>query len=181
MATQAPSSNHKDLYIYQAIPAGSIRLISFEAGTSSEPFFTINSVFLSDTEPYSALSYAWDDHGVYESLSCHGGVVAVTPNCKAAITRLAERSIGCMRLWVDAVCINQLDANEVDAQLAIACDIYKRADTTWVWLGESHDGGEHCLRAISDAVSSGSCHAIRSDKYDVRKQFGSRTVMALVC
>jgi hypothetical protein len=85
-----------------------------------------------------------------------------------------------MRLWVDAVCINQLDINEVNAQLAIACDIYKRANMTWVWLGENHDGGECCLQAISNVVSSGSCRVIRSDNYDVRKQFGSRTVMALV-
>jgi hypothetical protein len=181
MATQATSTERKDLYKYQAIPAGSIRLINFEQRTSSEPCCTLTSVHLAEAEPYSALSYAWDDCGVYETLLCHGGVVTITPNCKAAITRLAERSNHRMRLWIDAVCINQLDSNEVDAQLAIACDIYKRADTTWVWLGEGQDGGDYCLRAVSDTVLSGSCRVIRNGKYDVGKQFELRTVMALVC
>jgi hypothetical protein len=94
--------------------------------------------------------------------------------------RLAERSSYRILLWVDAVCINQLDTEEINAQLDIMCEIYKRAVTTWVWLGENYNNAEYCVRAMSEAVASGACEVIRSNNYNVGEKFESRTVMALV-
>jgi hypothetical protein len=180
MARPESSPRRNDRYMYQPIPAGSIRLISLKPAISAEPHCTLTSISLSEAEPYSVLSYAWEDHGQYETLSCDGLGIAVTPNCKAAIMRLAERSNHPILLWVDAVCINQLDTKEVDAQLAIMCEIYKRAGKTWVWLGENYNNAEYCIRAMSEAVASGACEVIRGNGYNVEKEFESRTVMALV-
>jgi hypothetical protein len=43
-------------------------------------------------------------------------------------------------IWVDAICINQDDNDEKDFQLNLMRDIYHKATTVHVWLGEaSHD------------------------------------------
>ena len=45
-------------------------------------------------------------------------------------------SIDCMSrlLWIDAICINQTDIDERNAQVAIMGDIYKEASRVLVWL-----------------------------------------------
>jgi hypothetical protein len=44
-----------------------------------------------------------------------------------------------MRLWVDAVCINQQDTQEQSSQVAMMAEIYSGARRTIVWLGEGRD------------------------------------------
>lgn len=40
-----------------------------------------------------------------------------------------------LKLWADAICINQADAEEKRSQVEIMRDIYVSAHQTWVWLG----------------------------------------------
>lgn len=49
-------------------------------------------------------------------------------------------------LWVDAVCINQENAEEREQQVAIIKQVYARAANVVVWLGEYNAAAEQCLR-----------------------------------
>jgi hypothetical protein len=59
----------------------------------------------------------------------------VTKNLYLALLRLrhpeTERT-----LWVDALCINQVDLDEKRHQIALMADIYTKASTVIMWLGE---------------------------------------------
>ncbi|KAK4971290.1 hypothetical protein LTR42_007016 [Elasticomyces elasticus] len=72
---------------------------------------------------YEALSYTW------------GAATEVTDNLWTALNGLRHRSIWSRKIWVDAVCINQLDLAERGSQVALMRDIYSSAERVNVWLG----------------------------------------------
>jgi hypothetical protein len=86
---------------------------------------------------YEALSYTWGDPGEREDIIVvpHGGELAVTGNCMAALRllRYPDRPI---LAWIDAICINQEDIPERNAQVAIMGRIYQLADKVTIFLGE---------------------------------------------
>lgn len=58
---------------------------------------------------------------------------------------------GGLRLWVDALCINQDDVNERNWQLKQINTIYAKAQSVHVWLGQSEDGitaGGHPIECL---------------------------------
>ncbi|KAK4221575.1 heterokaryon incompatibility protein-domain-containing protein [Podospora fimiseda] len=100
--------------------------------------------FALDSAPYfTALSYAWDSDGGTASVVCDGGLIPATMNCVAAL-RNFRRGVAVPKdakrgwIWVDAVCINQNTSavKEKSHQIAIMGDIYRRAASVRVWLGE---------------------------------------------
>ncbi|CAK1367859.1 unnamed protein product [Cercospora beticola] len=105
---------------------------------------------------YVALSYEWGDGPAekisIEHRSAEGHRVGESPfvireNLHAALRRLRvmpQFSQGC-RLWADAICINQNDSEEKEAQMKIMSSIYQRAGNVLVWLGE---GDTQLYRAL---------------------------------
>lgn len=65
----------------------------------------------------------------------------VTENLYVALQhlRLLDRS---RILWVDAICINQDDQREREAQVAIMCEIYSGASRVLVWLGPAAEDSD---------------------------------------
>ncbi|KAF2208887.1 hypothetical protein CERZMDRAFT_8174, partial [Cercospora zeae-maydis SCOH1-5] len=51
-----------------------------------------------------------------------------------ALRRLRKRSDP-RALWIDAICINQIDAQEKSSQLALLGRIYSNAAEVLIWLG----------------------------------------------
>ncbi|PMD30476.1 hypothetical protein L207DRAFT_443831, partial [Hyaloscypha variabilis F] len=108
---------------------------------------------------YEALSYTWGDPAVLSSIICYyrqrrgaqertsalHKKLYVTANCLSALKRLmlSDRP---RRVWVDAICINQHDMEERNAQVRMMARIYRTASRTVVYLGS-------IPRSISDAMS----------------------------
>ena len=93
---------------------------------------------------YTALSYAWGDPwapGGADTLVA-GGALRVTANLAAALRRLcgSEATPARSLWWVDALCINQADVAERNAQVALMRRIYASAARVQVWLGGDADG-----------------------------------------
>ncbi|PYH32135.1 HET-domain-containing protein [Aspergillus neoniger CBS 115656] len=94
---------------------------------------------------YAALSYSWGDvsanHHIYllpegtdrieDSVS-----LPIRENLFCALHRLRRKDEN-VKLWVDALCINQEDNAEKTRQLACMVDIYSQARIVCIWLGES--------------------------------------------
>ncbi|KIM99285.1 hypothetical protein OIDMADRAFT_92791, partial [Oidiodendron maius Zn] len=59
----------------------------------------------------------------------------VTINLYKALNRLKFESSPRL-IWADAICINQSDIKEKQHQIEIMADIYERAKTVIMWLGE---------------------------------------------
>jgi hypothetical protein len=100
---------------------------------------------------YEALSYVWGPERRSQSRSiwCNGALYTVTKNLYQALRWLKARNSrpsardrrlsaqDYRYLWVDAICINQADPLEKQAQILLMPKIYEGAQKVIVWLGES--------------------------------------------
>ncbi|RYP49315.1 hypothetical protein DL768_004940 [Monosporascus sp. mg162] len=105
----------------------------------------IEHVALEDEPQYDALSYCWGDptQSIREII-CDGTLLVITENLYCALTRLREETVS-VRLWVDAVCINQVDQVEKATQIPLMGDIYKNSEHVLIWLGEEAPEDEGSL------------------------------------
>jgi Heterokaryon incompatibility protein (HET) len=87
---------------------------------------------------YKALSYAWGDTSDSRNVYCDNKVIKVTSNLFSALWQLREKETY-EYLWVDAICINQLNLEEKTNQVRLMLDIFKRADIVIIWLGEQRE------------------------------------------
>jgi len=95
---------------------------------------------LDTAPPYVALSYAWGDRAGTQAIFIGDEVVSVTPNLKHALQRLRHGTEELV-LWVDAICINQDDIPERNAQTANMKAIYQNSQSVAVWLGLENSHG----------------------------------------
>jgi hypothetical protein len=146
------SSDAGDPYIYEALHDGEFRLVEIQPGAFSDPVqCEIFHARIVDSE-YEALSYTWDentdDHRssfqsrlpivVSSSHILGNRHVQVTKNCESALRRVRAASQGQV-IWVDALCINQLDVNERGHQVGYMPQIFSHATKVWAYLGELED------------------------------------------
>ena len=106
--------------------------------------------------PYEALSYHWGGREANFKIKIYTegfpGSFRVRPNLHAALNqlRLSDRP---RRLWIDAICINQDDNDEKNAQVSLMADVYSRATSVCVWLGEASTDSDLALNFISRIVN----------------------------
>lgn len=85
---------------------------------------------------FEALSYVWGVSLRSYTIRVDGKSFYISYNLYNALKEL--RSTEHERiLWVDAVCINQLDDTEKSTQVQMMRDIYSKASRVVVWLGEA--------------------------------------------
>lgn len=86
---------------------------------------------------YTALSYAWAEGIFAEKPHIDGddGPLMVTPNLHNALLEIRQQVDIC-RVWIDAICINQVDHKEKSAQLRFMGLIHCRASSVYIWLGK---------------------------------------------
>ncbi|KAK0650241.1 Heterokaryon incompatibility protein 6 [Lasiodiplodia hormozganensis] len=88
---------------------------------------------------YGALSYTWGDQSQTRPILLNDTVFHVGRNLEACLRRLARHpdyADGGLKLWVDAICINQRDLSERGRQVRRMGDIFSRALIVTIWLGE---------------------------------------------
>ncbi|KAF6812233.1 heterokaryon incompatibility protein [Colletotrichum plurivorum] len=88
---------------------------------------------------YVALSYVWGDAASTRLIKVDGRCFAVTQNLYSGLLRLramlARRDLPPRTLfWIDAICVNQRDADEKSAQVPRMGDIYRSAAQVVIWL-----------------------------------------------
>lgn len=103
----------------------------------------IDEVRLSDVgdegQGYTALSYVWGAHEASHMIWFGDHLLRIRPNLDSALRNLRRRDRP-IRLWVDAVCINQYDLLERNHQVQQMRDIFSAASETIIYLGPQ-DGG----------------------------------------
>ncbi|KAJ2898048.1 HET-domain-containing protein [Zalerion maritima] len=152
-------------FTYRPLPTqDSIRLLHLHpASAPSSPIHVHFSVarlraaprlILRSTPKYEALSYTWGDAS--ERLTIFGdddgALLLVTRNLFEALSHLRHASAP-RTLWVDAVCINQDDVPERDAQVRLMARIYGAAERVVVWLGPAVDGSDLVPALVSRLAS----------------------------
>ncbi|KAH8670713.1 heterokaryon incompatibility protein-domain-containing protein [Ilyonectria robusta] len=90
---------------------------------------------------FAALSYVWGSPRDRRDIVLNGEVTSVTRNLESALRELARQDDfrGRYKLWVDALCINQDDADEKASQISKMREIYNGAWAVMTWLGEGDE------------------------------------------
>ncbi|RYP77989.1 hypothetical protein DL771_000848 [Monosporascus sp. 5C6A] len=141
---------------YDALPqADSLRLLNLLPGKgASKIACTLTTAGLSDNPTYEALSYTWGNPKFpWHSISLNGKDFSVRDNLFWALLYLRhpteERT-----LWVDAICINQEDAQEKSSQVKRMGRIYSQASQVAVWLGRSTSGSSLSIELLHEISES---------------------------
>lgn len=127
----------------------SIRLIKLHPARTSDADIVIE-LFKNDTERplYDAVSWCWGKGGRIRPVRarCDGGdyCLRISENLESALRhlRLTDKF---RTLWVDAICIDQVNSVEKNKQVPMMSEIYGKAQRVCVWLG---DGDGNSARAI---------------------------------
>src|ERR1700761_1990464 len=113
-----------------------------EAKFRGELYGQLIDVPISGNTQYDCLSYAWgtDDSECAIRLGDHW--IAIPHNLYAALAALQLKDEPRL-VWVDCICINQLDNEERKSQVEMMYQIYQGAREVIVDLGNQHDGSEN--------------------------------------
>lgn len=85
---------------------------------------------------YRALSYAWGEPNLDQTITLNGSWFNVTSHLCKALQRL--RSCGFQWVWVDAICIDQSNIPERNAQVSLMGRIYSLTECAAIYLGEAN-------------------------------------------
>lgn len=119
----------------------------------------IDIVDIEDDLTYEAVSYVWGTTENMPSIqiSCvHGdSELEIPANLRGALHRFRHPSSP-RTLWVDSICINQKDVKERSQQVRLMGQIYRKASTVLIWLGENDDVGRteracSCMNLLKQA------------------------------
>lgn len=126
-------------------PSREIRLLNILPGNFEDKiqFSIIHEKIGSARGSFTALSYTWGNPLPAHLLIHHptGSRLPVTGNCEKALRRLRHPGKS-MLVWVDAVCINQPDLEERQAQVSMMGEIYRQAGAVAVYLGEEAENSD---------------------------------------
>lgn len=108
----------------------------------------LEEVSLDDFPSYEALSYTWDGQVPERPVRCHGKTLSITRNCEKALFRL--RTASKRRLWVDSICIDQTSPAEKRIHIPLMGDVYGRASTVLLWLGDATTASDISFKYLED-------------------------------
>ena len=136
--------------IYRPLRHDEIRIISLQPGAQYDPVICSLVYDHLDTVklPFEALSYTWGDSNNPIEIVCNGTTVQVTKSLFGALNALRYTQNNRL-IWIDALCINQQDVDERNAQVKIMARIYQTASQVVVWLGEEDEASASAMHLLS--------------------------------
>ncbi|KAF1837714.1 HET-domain-containing protein, partial [Decorospora gaudefroyi] len=125
-------------YSYGALPDSSrwIRLLILAPGTFNAPLsIRLKNTNLDAVDAYTALSWRWSKPTETTTLKVdQDETLTISQNLESALQALRDETENVV-LWVDQVCINQMDSTEKLLQIPLMGKIYSKARSTVGWLG----------------------------------------------
>ncbi|OTA07293.1 hypothetical protein A9Z42_0081710 [Trichoderma parareesei] len=152
MSSQSPSV--KSLYQQLPLSQFEIRILRLEPSTPSSSEIRASLLKRSlldlrkDGASFEALSYTWGLASVTKDININGTAFPVTANLYAFLQQYQEPD-QIADLWIDAICINQVDLLEKNHQIPMMNMIYAAASKLVIWLGESSSDSDLALEWIS--------------------------------
>lgn len=114
---------------------------------------SIRHVSLDEEPSYKALSYAWGDLASPKyPILIDGSTLLVTPNLYQAL-QLFQTLPGISSLWIDAICINQIDDKEKSRQVPLMHTIFSQAEEVLIWLGPAANQSSEIISFLIDWAS----------------------------
>ncbi|OQU95015.1 Ankyrin repeat-containing protein [Cladophialophora immunda] len=137
-----------------------IRLLqqNTEADTHSMRYKMAHASLQRDPE-YFAVSYCWGapvPDGALKEIFLNGLSVRIRPTLYSFLETITIHYPG-IRIWIDAICINQSDGAERNNQISIMGDIFKGAKCVLVWLGSGDDDTNYAMDHIGNYQPQTNC------------------------
>ena len=100
---------------------------------------------------FMALSYTWGDPTNVREIMVNGQPFSVTLNLEACLRVLRRKDYikAGWKVWIDAICINQEDIIERGDEVKRMREIYMKAWTPIIWLGEGAEGSKSGLDLLT--------------------------------
>jgi hypothetical protein len=176
-------------YTYDVLPPGNtFRLLVLKPGDRADTLHCDIQIYSLDAfniPPYRALSYTWNDskydrlitHGEYIPMShalrkthairhpiwCGEKRLLISTNLRDALRQLRHATLP-IKLWVDAICINQEDDSERSSQILLMQRIYHTAQQVNFWLGGHDQHSDAAIKLLKDLAIKGVRANFESDK-----------------
>jgi hypothetical protein len=83
---------------------------------------------------FPALSYVWGMGEVTMEILMNGQMMSISSHLHSFLVQIREEHKP-VAIWVDAICINQIDDADKGAQISLMPKIYGAAYRTLIWLG----------------------------------------------
>jgi hypothetical protein len=145
-----------DIPLYQPLEAGQIRLLTIVAiNPTIQCRLELSSLSQTSTNwhPYNALSYVWGSEPFSETISCNGKPLNITPSLSDTLRQLfayEDQSSAKHPVWIDAICLNQLDSAEMEVQVPLMYEVYSKASVVLVYLGRAQDNSDLAMTSATD-------------------------------
>ncbi|RYP61014.1 hypothetical protein DL770_009865 [Monosporascus sp. CRB-9-2] len=150
--------------VYQPLDPGTrgLRILVLQPGNMGDAIACeLEHTALGPPDPqFEALSYVWGAPHFGKRITVDGKPFGITENLYQALVHLRNTNKP-RRLWVDAVCTNQIDIGERGRQVSLMGDIYHAADRVIIWLGPAGWGFEPLLRTCKEAATKDPIRHIR--------------------
>jgi hypothetical protein len=126
---------------YRELSSCQIRILHLAPGsTTDELSGGLEIVDVGDASEYIALSYAWGTRMLEKRLFLPAPI-SITTTLWSALHRLRSPS-NTLRIWADAICINQTNDQEKASQVMAMRMVFQNAKMVVADLGEESDGSE---------------------------------------
>ncbi|KIW30746.1 uncharacterized protein PV07_02450 [Cladophialophora immunda] len=122
--------------VYSTLHGDEIRTLLLAPGEKGTPISCEMQVIASPrSTQFEALSYVWGETRPSKLISCNGFDFPVTDSLYTALFHLRYTDAW-RRLWVDQLCINQTQGQELMKQVGLMGSLYSSACRVIVWLGK---------------------------------------------
>jgi hypothetical protein len=125
---------------------------------------------------FEALSYTWGEPVFPCRLFVNGFPLNITQNLHDGLMRLCNKAQSPLRLWIDAVCINQTGLGEKAHQISLMALIYGNAKRVIVWLGEDGNEDPATIDLAVETLGRAAYHAREETGVEIpdEQDFGGR-------
>jgi hypothetical protein len=139
-AAQVLTHASSNTYIYKPLDPlkNEIRLLTlFPGNEEANVKCELSHHRLQKNLTYEALSYTWGENTKPCTIDLHGVPFQVTVNLDVALRNIRRPAgLSPRRLWIDAICINQMDLEERGHQVQCMQQIFSYATRVLAWIGE---------------------------------------------
>lgn len=146
-------------FVYSPLPAVGhyIRLLKIEPSAPEEPLrFSLAACKFAEAPAYNSLSYEWGNNPPGQPILVNGGLFFVRENLHSFLKVLAGSAYRERYFFADAICINQDDIPERNAQVQRMGDLYAQAEEVLVWLGPGTAESDFIFDMCSDPAATSS-------------------------
>jgi hypothetical protein len=144
----------------KALKDGEIRLFVLCPGAKDDLIegYLVHTM-LSQSPAYKAVSWPWGDVRLKGQIKVNMSLFAISVNIGAALHTFRHETEPLL-LWIDTLCIDQINFSERSQQVRLMRQIYSQADVVLAWLGPAT---AHSYHGITEFLAT----LLQSNEFDI--------------